>query len=147
MDIKTQVKEGVDEANVSLLERIKALFTGQPVAKEITDKITGLESALAAAKAEVESSKTTHSAAITAKDLELSNLKATHATELKEAKAAASAALGKANIVPIPEPGAGHAAGGAQKTKREEYQALQAKDSEAAAKFFEAHSEDILAGK
>jgi uncharacterized secreted protein with C-terminal beta-propeller domain len=102
-DIKTQVKEGVDEANQSFLAKFKAdfkdLISGDSALKE---KVTNLEKDLGAKTKEVETLKADHTKAIEAKDAEIKELKATHATELEKATNKAQTDLAKTGHNRVP---------------------------------------------
>jgi small-conductance mechanosensitive channel len=94
MNIAEQAEQGTQKALTSWWDNVKAHFNGgkelaefNAKVKEITDKLTASETALATANAKIAEQATL----ITARDTEISDLKASHAKELDEAKKTAGA--------------------------------------------------------
>ncbi len=83
MDIKTQVKEGITEANESLLTRIKEFVNGDAALKASVEQLT---KDLQARDAEIAALKAAHAIALAAKDAEIAAL--TSARTAAETKAA-----------------------------------------------------------
>ena len=147
--ITEQAEEGTDKALTKFQQWMKDTFgDGKLTAvqsgeiKTLTDKIAGLETTLAAKDttiSDLQSSITTlkadHAAALTAKENEVATRVATGVT----------AALAKAGHKPVP---AEQGADNEPKTKRDQYNALQAAgDAKSAGEFYAANREDILNGK